>query len=146
MTQTYAAEPDRCLLVEASMRAAIAFEHTKLGLAHALSRPMGIATGESHDRFNLLLGPPVVSFWGDEVLAASALAEDVALDPVANLWIELLDHLRAEAGLPARLSETGLTEEDREAALAWAPNSSGIPHLPRPLADGDLRRLVEEAW
>lgn len=144
--QAFDGTPDRALLVEASMHAALAFEMTKLGLAHALSRPMGIATGESHDMFNLMLGASVVEFWGDEVLRASALASGVALDPLANLWIELLQHYQSSAGLPESLSETALVWEDVERALEWAPKSSGIPHLPRPVDDDDLARVARGAW
>jgi alcohol dehydrogenase class IV len=144
--QGFAADPDRSLLVEASLRAAVAFELTKLGLAHALSRPMGIATGLSHDLFNLMLGAPVVRFWGDEVLRSSPLATGLGLEPLADRWIELLERYRIMAGLPASLSETSLDRAGLEQAVAWAPNSSGIPNLPRPLEEGDLARIAEDAW
>jgi alcohol dehydrogenase class IV len=144
--QAFAVTPDRKLLMEASMRAAVALEITKLGLAHALSRPMGIATGESHDMFNLMLGAPVMRYWGDDVIQRSALAKDVALDPVANLWIELLDHYQRSAGLPDTLAETALAWEDVERAAETATQSTGIPLLPRPLADGDLLRIATDAW
>jgi alcohol dehydrogenase class IV len=144
--QAFDAAPDRGLLVEASMHAALAFEMTKLGLAHALSRPMGIAARASHDMFNLMLGASVVEFWGDETLRTSALASGVALDPIANLWIELLQHYQARAGLPESLSETALVWDDVERALEWAPKSSGIPHLPRPVDDDDLARVARSAW
>jgi alcohol dehydrogenase class IV len=144
--QAFAVKPQRTLLVEASMRAAVAFESTKLGLAHAMSRPMGISTGTSHDSFNLMMGAPVIEFWGDEVIRASSLAHNLALKPIANLWIEILDHYQTSAGLPESLSGTLLTWSDIEDALDWAPQSTGIPNLPRRLEDGDLLRLAKLAW
>ncbi len=139
-----AAKPDRVALVTASMRAAIAFDTTKLGLAHALSRPLGIAAGRSHDAYNLMLGAPTVRFWGSEVVADVGLAR-LPVEPTAEAWATLLDGYRVAAGLPATLAAAGLMPADLDAAVAWAPNSSGIPNLPRPLAEGDLERLIERA-
>lgn len=144
VAQADAAGPDRLALVTASMRAAIAFDTTKLGLAHALSRPLGIAAGCSHDGYNLMLGAPTLRFWGSEVVAASPLAR-LPVEPTAEAWAALVDGYRARAGLPGALLEAGLTPVDLEAAVAWAPNSSGIPNLPHPLADGDLERLIAAA-
>jgi len=123
------------LLVEASIRAAYAFEITKLGLAHALSRPLGIVAGVSHDRFNLMLGPAVVEFWGDPVLGAQA-----------SDWVELMCHYREAAGLPENIAALGVDWSGMEAAIDWAPNSSGIPNLPRPVTDADLRAIAHRAW
>jgi hypothetical protein len=138
-------EPNRVRLVVASLEAALAFDTTKLGLAHALSRPLGIATGISHDGYNLALGAPMVRFWGDEVIRRSSLARVPSSTPSAEWWACLLDGYRARAGLPANLKEAGLDDSAVAAAIEWAPNSSGIPGLPRPLAAGDLESLMELA-
>ena len=50
------------------------------------------------------------------------------------------------AGLPAALPDTGLAWRDAEAAMSWAPSSSGIPNLPRPLEPGTLERIMRAAW
>jgi alcohol dehydrogenase len=139
-----AAQPDRVALLTASMRAAIAFDTTKLGLAHALSRPLGIAAGRSHDVYNLMLGAPTVRFWGSEVVAKSGLAR-LPVEPTAEAWATLLDRYRIASGLPETLAAAGRARTDLDAAVAWAPNSSGIPNLPRPLAEGDLERLIATA-
>jgi hypothetical protein len=138
--------PSRTDLALASIAAARAFDYTKLGLAHALSRPLGIAAGISHDGFNLMLGAPVVGYLGDEVVARSPLARVRGVEPTAAAWYELVDGYRARAGLPRFLPDTGLGWDAVEAAIAWAPNSSGIPNLPEPLAPGDLVRIMTDAW
>lgn len=144
--QAVVSDPDRVKLVSASIDAALAFDTTKLGLAHALSRPMGIAAGISHDVYNLMLGSATVRFWGSETLAATALADVSAVSPTAQAWSDLIDGYRQRAGIPATLAESALTWRDIEAALEWAPNSSGIPNLPHPLRPGDLERLVRMGW
>jgi hypothetical protein len=138
--------PDRVELAIASLNAARAFDTTKLGLAHALSRPLGIAAGTSHDAFNLILGAPVVSFWGTSVIAASPLRRILAIEPTAPAWSGLIDGYRQRAGLPDALSSTEITREDVGSVLAWAPQSSGIPNLPVPLSDGDLERVMSGVW
>ena len=144
--QAGAASPARADLVLASIAAARAFDTTKLGLAHALSRPLGIAAGISHDGYNLMLGPAVVMYWGDDVIAGSPLASVDTVAPTARAWADLIDGYRVRAGLPAALPDTGLDWRDAEAAMSWAPNSSGIPNLPRPLEPDTLECIVRAAW
>lgn len=139
-------EPDRVELAVASLNAARAFDTTKLGLAHALSRPLGIAARTSHDAFNLMLGGPVISFWGTSVIATSPLRRISTIEPTAPAWNALIDGYRQRAGLPASLSRTELSREDVESAIAWAPHSTGIPHLPGLLSEGDLERIMSAAW
>ncbi len=92
--------PARPELVLASIDAARAFDTTKLGLAHALSRPLGIAAGISHDGYNLMLGSAVVGYWGDEVIVGSPLARILSVEPTARAWADLIDGYRAEQGFP----------------------------------------------
>jgi len=143
--EAQAEHPDPARLAHASIEAAVAFDTTKLGLAHALSRPLGIATGESHDAYNLMLGAPVARFWGTNAIGDTAVGEAFPTMTAAQ-WSALFDGYRMRAGLPASLCETKVVPADREAALEWAPKSSGIPNLPAPLRDGDLRRVMADAW
>jgi alcohol dehydrogenase class IV len=139
-------KPDRALLVEASIRAAIAFDTTVLGLAHAFSRPMGIRAGTSHDGFNLICGFPTLEYWGDEVIADTDLGRDLPVGPRADDFIQVLDRYRRRAGLARRVEETGLTWDDMEFALTTAPNSTGIPGLPRPFDAERFRAFAQLAW
>lgn len=138
--------PERVELVLASIAAARAFDTTKLGLAHALSRPLGIAARDSHDSFNLMLGPAVVAYWGDAMIAASPLARITAVEATARAWAAIIDSYRIRAGLPATLGEAGLDRRALEAAIEWAPRSSGIPNLPRPLEPDTLEDIMRVAW
>lgn len=144
--QASSASPDRTELVLASIGAARAFDTTKLGLAHALSRPLGIAAGISHDGYNLALGPAVVTYWGDQTIANSPLARITTVEPTARAWARIIDGYRARAGLPAALGEAGLAWHDAEAAIDWAPKSSGIPNLPRRLEPDTLERIMRSSW
>jgi hypothetical protein len=144
--QASSVSPDRTELVLASIGAARAFDTTKLGLAHALSRPLGIAAGTSHDAFNLALGPAVVTYWGDETIASSPLARITTVEPTACAWATIIDGYRARAGLPAALGDAGLEWHDAEMAMDWAPKSSGIPNLLHPLEPDALERIMQTAW
>ena len=144
--QANAESPARPELVLASIDAARAFDTTKLGLAHALSRPLGIAAGISHDGYNLMLGSAVVAYWGDEVIVGSPLARILSVEPTARAWANLIDGYRVRAGLPAAIPDTGLEWSAAEAAMEWAPKSSGIPNLPSPLEVDTLQRIMRAAW
>jgi alcohol dehydrogenase len=139
-------QSDRVALMIASMNAARAFDVTKLGLAHALSRPLGIAAGISHDGFNLMLGPPVIDYWGSSIIGESPLRRVTRVEPTAAAWSALVDGYRRRAALPDALRDAGVTPADVDAALDWAPHSSGIPNLPKPLEPGDLQRIMQTAW
>lgn len=138
--------PTRADLTVASIDAARAFEVTKLGLAHALSRPLGIRAGTSHDTHNLMVGPASIGFWSDAVLADSAIARIARSEPTAAAWAEVVDGYRVRAGLPRHFDKLGLTWSDAEFALETAPRSSGIPNLPEPLAPGALERILRSTF
>jgi hypothetical protein len=90
-----------------------------------------------------MLGPPVVRFWGDSVIKSTPLQS--CFQSIGDCE-DLLDGYRRRAGLPDSLSQMPLTPADIDAAIKWAPKSSGIPNLPAPLRAGDLERVMADAW
>lgn len=138
--------PTRSDLTVASIFGARAFGVTKLGLAHALSRPFGIRANVSHDAHNLLVGPACIRFWSDEMIGETSIPQVPGVEPTAKAWAAIIDTLRAKAGVPATFGELGFTWEDAQFALGMAPRSSGIPNLPEPLKDGDLEGILRQTY
>ena len=109
--QSETEHPDRVQLVEASIRAAMAFDTTVLGLAHAFSRPLGIAAGTSHDGYNLICGFPTLAYWGDAVIGETDLGKGLPLGRSAADFSAVLDRYRERAGLPITIRGNGLDVE-----------------------------------
>lgn len=138
--------PNGVAVFTAAFEAANAFAETKLGLAHALARPLGIAAGTSHDRFNLMLGPAVIGFWANDETGAGRFT---VLDAVGINGVSLaalINEYRVQAGLPPSVPGLGIRKEDALAALDWAPQSSGIPFLPRPVTRPELVSILDAVW
>jgi alcohol dehydrogenase len=138
--------PSRADLVVASIEAARAFDVTKLGLAHALSRPLGIRAATSHDAHNLMVGPAAIRFWSDAVIARTAISRVDGTEATADAWADIVDGYRIRAGLPAPFEELGLTWDDAQFAIEMAPRSSGIPNLPEKLVPGALERIMRAGF
>jgi alcohol dehydrogenase class IV len=138
--------PSRADLVVASIEAARAFDVTKLGLAHALSRPLGIRAAASHDAHNLMIGPPAIRFWSDAVIAGTAISRVDGIEPTADTWAGIVDGYRIRAGLPVSFEALGLSWDDAQVAIATAPRSSGIPNLPGKLEPGALEQIMRAVF
>ena len=95
-----------------------------LGVAHAFSRPLGIAAGTSHDGYNLICGFPTLAYWGDAVIGETDLGKGLPIRPSAAGFSAVLDRYRERAGLPTTIEAMGLTWNDMEFALTKAPRST----------------------
>jgi alcohol dehydrogenase len=126
--------------------AGAAIEVSMLGAAHACANPLTARYGVVHGAAVALMLPHVVRF------------NSAAASPCAAVYAELdgggsgaeiaarIEALRGAAGLPGRLREVGverssLAELAREAAEQWTAGFN-----PRPVGEGDLLQLYEQAY
>ncbi|HEX7185928.1 MAG TPA: iron-containing alcohol dehydrogenase [Thermoanaerobaculia bacterium] len=117
--------------------AGAAIEASMLGAAHACANPLSARYGLAHGIAVGLMLPPVVRF--NTPVAGDLYAE---LD---RRLPERLEELRALAGLPGRLLDTGveegrLPELAQEAARQWTARFN-----PRPVAAADLLEIYRSA-
>ena len=69
----------------------------------------------------------------------AALGDDS--DPAAAV-----DRLRERLGLPARLSECGMTDDDLDAVVRMSQSSAGVQANPRPVSEDEARAILEAAF
>lgn len=127
-----------CLV--ASMQAAIAFNSANLGLAHAISGPLGAQQHVAHGLGNALALPYVMRF-NESVIPAKA--ETVARcfgGPTASA---ALSRLRHALGLDLSLDEFVRTDADRELLAAWSMKSGQVRMNPRDTTLDDMRALLQ---
>jgi alcohol dehydrogenase class IV len=139
----------------ASLLAGMAFSNAGLTAVHALEYPVGVATGCTHGAGNGLLLPYVMAYnvaACPDRLATVARLLGEAVDgftawEAARQAVEAVKRLNADIGIPLRLREMGVTEEDlRPMAVATAQIRRLLEANPRPLDADSLEDILREAW
>ncbi len=121
------------------LHAGFAFSNSSVALVHSMSRPLGANFSIPHGKANAMLLPAVMDYNRlacPEKLkdVASALGEDTeGLSPRegALVGVESLFKIFSETGLPATLTEYGVTEKDLTALAEDAIASGSTANNPR---------------
>lgn len=119
-------------------------QNASMGLHHGLAQLVGGRTGISHGLANAILLAHVLR-WNLEAIGPAAAQIGAALgdedDPAGAV-----DRLRERLGLPGRLSEVGVTEEDLEAVARSSQSNPSVRANPRPVGAEDARQVLENAF
>ncbi len=139
----------------ASLLAGMAFSNAGLTAVHALEYPIGVATGCTHGAGNGLMLPYVMAYniaACPERLATVARLLGEAVDGLltreaAARAVDAVKRLNAEVGIPLRLRELGVAEEElRPMADATAEIRRLLEANPRPLDADALEGILRAAW
>lgn len=138
-----------------ALLAGMAFSNVGVALVHALEYPVGGATHCSHGAGNGLLLPYVMRFnlrarMAEFRQVAVLLGEEVqGLDVLAGAEaaIRAIDRLKAEIGIPARLRDLGVTQDQLR---PFAEKALGIKRIlrvnPLPVQLEDALGILQAAW
>lgn len=151
-------EPDnlaaRIGMSQAATLAGLAFSNVGVALVHAMEYPVGGAVHCSHGAGNGLLLPYVMRFnqpgreWQFARIAA-LLGRDGSgpVEAAADSAIDLVNALREQIGIPARLRELGVTED---MLPGFAEKAFGVKRIlrvnPRPVTQADIEAVYRSAW
>ena len=127
-----------CLI--ASLQAAIAFNSANLGLAHAISAPLGAQLHVPHGLGNAL-ALPYVTAYNEPLLGEKAKLIARVFD--ASSAAEGLAKLRRELGLDLSLDDYAKSAEEREAIAQAAMKSGQVRMNPRSATLDDMRAIIE---
>lgn len=119
-------------------------QNGSMGVHHGLAQLVGGRTGIAHGLANAVLLPHAVRFNAEAVPAAvRAVGEALgdAGDPAGAVA-----RLAAGVGLPSRLSDCGVAEEDLEAIAAMAPDNGNVRANPRPVSGADALAILRAAF
>jgi alcohol dehydrogenase class IV len=135
--------------------AGLAFSNVGVAVVHALEYPLGGATHCSHGAGNGLLLPYVMRFNLPARTArfariARLLREDVAgrkEKAAAELAITAIERLKADIGIPQRLRDLGVTDDQLP---VFAEKAFAVKRIlrvnPRPVTAKDLEAILRTAW
>jgi alcohol dehydrogenase class IV len=138
----------------AATLAGLAFSNVGVALVHALEYPVGGATNCSHGEGNGLLLPHVMRFnlparRAEFARVAELLGEDVrglSGEAAAERAVAAVDRLRAEIGVPGRLSELGVRGEQLpEFAAKTVAIQRMVRVNPRPVTAADCEAIYRGA-
>ncbi len=139
----------------AALLAGMAFNSAGLGAAHALQYPIGAVTHTPHGLGTGLLLPYVAEYLlpaVPEVFAhiAGWLGEDVegvGVFDAGRLCVEAIQQLKRDVGLPMRLREIGVHEEQLRPMAEQAATYQRLLRMsPRPLDASTLESILRRAW
>jgi alcohol dehydrogenase class IV len=134
----------RTLMLEGAALGGRCLQNASMGVHHGLAQLVGGRTGMPHGLANAVLLSHAVRFTAEAVPDAAARVGEALGDrddPAAAV-----DRLRQRLGLPARLSECGVTEEDVDALVRLSQGSPGVRANARPVGEEDARAILEAAF
>jgi alcohol dehydrogenase class IV len=139
---------DRAALSHAALLSGMALTNSGLGLAHGVAAAMGVACGAPHGVACAVMLPAALRVNREaaqndlalleRAVDASAPTDDAA---AADGFVERIERLCVESGVPRRLSELGVTADQ----VDWLANHSGGASMrgnPVQLATEQLRLLL----
>jgi maleylacetate reductase len=133
----------RADLLTGSILAGRSLANASMGVHHGLAQLMGGRTGIPHGLANAIILEAAMRFNAPAVpdamgRMAAALGTDDAPAAVGDLVGRL--------GLPRRLSEVGVSEDDVEAVARLSQASPAVRANPRPVSEDDARALLESIF
>ncbi|HSM54826.1 MAG TPA: iron-containing alcohol dehydrogenase [Candidatus Sulfomarinibacteraceae bacterium] len=139
--------PARAEMLAGAHLAAVAVVTASIGLHHGLCHVLGGAKDVPHGTANSIMLPHAVRFNLEteeaplrEVARALGLADPQALP-------DALHHFIGSLGLPQRLRDVGVAEEDLPALARMAMESTAVQNNPRPLTGPEQAEAVyRAAW
>lgn len=136
----------------ASTIAAMAFNPTRLGLAHALAMPLGGQFKIAHGLVNAILLPQVMAFnLPGNLEGYKEIAEifgentgGLSLREAAERSVKAIGQLNQDIGIPANLREYGITEKDLDPIAVEAMASGNTAVNPRKTTLEDFKEIVRK--
>ena len=138
---------ERGELLGAAYVAGVISEVAQMSLHHALCNGLGGRTGIPHGLAAAILLPHVMRFnleAAQDGLAVLAQAIGAAGPAEAA---DAIEALAAGLGLPRRLREVGVFEQDLASVATWAAERSPeAPHSPKPVSVTETLAVLRAAW
>lgn len=114
-----------------------------MGVHHGLAQLVGGRTRIPHGLANAILLSHAVAF---NAVAVPEEVEQIGIALSAEDAVTAIDRLRAQVGLPGRLSEVGVEEDDLEAVARLSQANANVARNPRPVSEADALSILRAAW
>ncbi|MCP4470593.1 MAG: iron-containing alcohol dehydrogenase [Gammaproteobacteria bacterium] len=133
----------RAHMMSAAAMGATAFSKG-LGAIHALSHPIGAFYNSHHGTTNAVFMAPVLKFNRVEIeTRIDALAAYLGIDGGFDGFYNYVIELNASLGIPANLTELGVTDPDMDWLVASALKDPSVGGNPVEMTEANTRALFE---
>jgi 4-hydroxybutyrate dehydrogenase len=136
-------------MLEAAMLGGIAISSNWLGACHALAHPLSPLAGVHHGLACAIMLPHQMAFSLDAAPERygriAAVLSDNPQAPASEAIIQIQTLLQT-SGLPTRLRDVGVTQEQIPRLAQAAHQDANWSTNPCPLTEGDMAALYREAW
>jgi maleylacetate reductase len=134
----------RTAMLEGAVLGGRCLQNASMGVHHGLAQLVGGRTGIPHGLANAVLLSSSVAFNTSAVPDAVRRIGAALGDP--DDAAGAVDRLRERLGLPAGLSDCGVTGEDLDAVARMAEGNGNVQANPRPVTEADARQILEAAF
>ena len=133
----------RAHMMSAAAMGATAFQKG-LGAIHALSHPIGAFYNSHHGTTNAVVMAPVLKFNRAEIeTRIESLAAYLGIDGGFDSFYNYVIELNASLGIPANLTELGVTDPDMDWLVASALKDPSVGGNPVEMTEANTRALFE---
>ena len=138
--------PARRIMLEGAVLGGRCLQNATMGVHHGLSQLLGGRTGLPHGLANALLLAPSLRFNADAVPKARARIATALGAGADGDAAGAVDALRDRLGLPGRLSDVGVDDDDLDAVARMAEGNANVRNNPRPVSEAEARELLESCF
>jgi maleylacetate reductase len=134
----------RTSMLEGAVLGGRCLQNASMGVHHGLAQLVGGRTGIPHGLANAILLAHTLRFTAEEVPAVAARIGQAlgdAADPPGAV-----DRIRQRIGIPGRLSEVGVGEDDLDAVIRMVAGNPSIAANPRAVSEDDARAILTAAF
>ena len=121
-------------------------QNASMGVHHGLAQLVGGRTGIAHGLANAVILPHTMRFNADAVPdALDRIATAIGAPPgvdAADVVVALNDRL----GLPGRLSECGVTEDDLDSVARQSVGNRNVANNPKAVSETEARAILAAAY
>ena len=135
----------RSEMLAGAMLGGRALQNASMGVHHGLAQLVGGRTGIPHGLANAVILAHAIRFNADAVGAVTARLA-AAFGRSDDDAARAVDELRARLGLPAHLSQCGVTREDIEVIAKASVGNANIGRNPKQVSEADARAILEAAF
>jgi maleylacetate reductase len=135
----------RAAMFEGAVLGGRCLHNASMGVHHGLAQLVGGRTGIPHGVANAVILPHAIRFNAEAVPeAVAALAATIGAEPEA--LADVVAMAAGFMGLPTRLSEVGVDEDDLDAVARLSQSSPSVRANPRPVGEADARAILADAF
>ena len=130
-------------MLQGAILAGRCLQNASMGVHHGLAQLVGGRTGIPHGLANAIVLPAAMAYNAEAVPGALAkLADALGADDATVAVAALVERL----GLPTRLSDVGVGDDDIEAVARLSQGNGNVRANPRPVSEDDALRILESVF